>query len=724
MSLEQGSRLGPYEIDSQAGAGGMGEVYKATDTRLHRTVAIKVLPGNVAGATEFRERFQREAKAISSLNHPNICTLYDVGHDNGIDYLVMEYLEGETLDQRLKRGKLDQSEALEIATQITSALQTAHRRGLVHRDIKPGNIILTKSGAKLLDFGLAKLQTNIVTDMGGDTVATPVTGAGAIVGTLQYMSPEQMEGKDADSRSDIFSLGATIYEMLTGERAFSGDSQASLVGSVMRQVPRDISEIRPGCPKTLDRIINKCLEKDPDERWQTAKDLHDELIWAESIDLDTGSSSAGSSRMRWQLRAAFVLVVIVAAISTYLWIKVENEKERVELAKQEAIKGQKFLSDVLTSSVPHGFGDETTVLDIIDAAREKLDGAFPDEPELEAELRQSIGYAYDNLGHHKEAKQELNRAAILYEQNFGVTDDRTLDLLSDLNMISRFLGDNQACVEITSKQEKAIKQRFGEMSREANLARQSSAVALERAGRVNEAAAKAEKAWRGFQAEGTDTTEILWSKSQFAWLQLRSGRTQSAAELAAEVFSKSKAVFGESGPETNDARSLLAATFITQGKIDSAKALYGYRIVPDTFGIEHVFQGKFDLNTNHFQLLVFFEEWCPFSRLAMIQLARVDRQYRQFGITTCGMTRVNRSATDEKVENYLKELGIDFTVVKENGRSWNYFSCAGTPSIRILADGYLIWEKGSYTGDAIAVPLLEGMVLAAQDNQPSKSRLN
>jgi len=222
VALQPSTRLGPYEIVSAIGAGGMGEVYRARDTRLDRTVAIKVLPEHLANP-QLRERFEREAKAISSLSHPHICPLYDVGHEGGIDYLVMEYLEGETLAHRLKKGALPTDQVLQYAIQVTGALDTAHRHGVIHRDMKPGNIMLTKTGAKLLDFGLAKMRaTEPAAGMTAlPTQTTPLTGEGAILGTLQYMAPEQLEGAEADARTDIFAFGAVIYEMAAGRKAFA-----------------------------------------------------------------------------------------------------------------------------------------------------------------------------------------------------------------------------------------------------------------------------------------------------------------------------------------------------------------------------------------------------------------------------------------------------------------------------------------------------------------------
>src|SRR5882672_9905755 len=282
MPLAPGTKLGPYEILTPLGAGGMGEVYRARDTRLERTVAIKVLPPHLSDDATLRQRFEREAKAISSLNHPHICVLHDVGRQDGTDFLVMEYLEGETLAKRLEKGPLSLAQVLQFGIQIADALDKAHRNGVVHRDLKPGNIMLTPSGAKLLDFGLAKAAVPLAagaTLTAAATRTTPVTQQGTIVGTFQYMSPEQVEGKELDGRSDIFSLGAVLYEMLTGQRAFQGKSQLSVASAILEKEPAPISIAKPMTPPALDHSINKCLAKVPDERWQSASDLASELKW-------------------------------------------------------------------------------------------------------------------------------------------------------------------------------------------------------------------------------------------------------------------------------------------------------------------------------------------------------------------------------------------------------------------------------------------------------------
>ena len=323
MALAAGARLGPYEIHSALGAGGMGEVYKARDTRLDRTVAIKILPESLAADPQFRDRFDREARTISQLDHPHICALYDVGEHNGTAYLVMQYLEGETLADRLKTGALALDQALRCAIEIADALDKAHRAGITHRDLKPGNIMITKAGAKLLDFGLAKLRGPAAPiSMSGMTrLATPMpqTALGTILGTVHYMAPEQVEGREADARADIWALGVVIYEMVTGRRPFDGDSAASVIGAILKDSPPEISSREPLAPPMLDHVVGRCLVKDPEDRWQSARDVTTELAW-----IAAGGSAIAAPRIpdrsrrreraAWIVAALFGLATVAAAV--------------------------------------------------------------------------------------------------------------------------------------------------------------------------------------------------------------------------------------------------------------------------------------------------------------------------------------------------------------------------------------------------------------------------
>jgi eukaryotic-like serine/threonine-protein kinase len=324
MALNAGTRLGPFEIVTVLGAGGMGEVYRAKDTRLGLDVAIKILPASISADPIAKQRFEREAKTISGLNHPNICVLYDVGSQDCVDYLVMECLEGQTLAARLQKGRLPCNDVLKIAIEITDALAHAHRVGLVHRDLKPSNIMLTKAGAKLMDFGLAKPSVlNPVAGtsgplFSGETLTTmrspgsPITCAGAMVGTIPYMSPEQIEGKEADARSDIFAFGAVLYEMTTGRRAFEGKSQLSIAAAILQKEPTPVAAIQPTSPPPLNYIISTCLTKDPEERFQTVHDVKLQLNWlAQSAAVSSAPKTDARSRV-WAVAIGSALIVALA----------------------------------------------------------------------------------------------------------------------------------------------------------------------------------------------------------------------------------------------------------------------------------------------------------------------------------------------------------------------------------------------------------------------------
>ena len=293
-------------------------MYRATDTRLERTVAIKVLPEHLASDPQRWERFEREAKAVSSLNHPHICTLHDVGEQDGVHYLVMELVEGETLQQRLEKGRLPLDQALEYAIQIADALDKAHRQGVVHRDLKPGNIMITKSaGVKLLDFGLAKLkgdaaEVSPLSQMPTQDPSAPLTAEGTIIGTLQYMAPEQLEGKEADARTDLFAFGSVVYEMVTGKKAFEGASQASLVGAIMNSQPQSMSALEAMTPPAFDYLVRTTLAKDPDDRWQTAHDVMGQIKWIVEGGTQVGIPAPVAGQRRKKQRLAWSLVALLA----------------------------------------------------------------------------------------------------------------------------------------------------------------------------------------------------------------------------------------------------------------------------------------------------------------------------------------------------------------------------------------------------------------------------
>ena len=346
MALDSGARLGHYEVISPLGAGGMGEVYKARDPRLNRTVAVKVLPVHITERAELRERFEREARAIAAFNHPHICVVHDVGRHDEIDFLVMEYLEGETLADRIARGPLPFDQLLTYGMQIADALDKAHRHGVTHRDLKPGNIMVTKSGVKLLDFGLAKMQAPVATFGSASIVPTiataapqPLTVQGTILGTLQYMAPEQLEGKEADARSDIFAFGAVLYEMATGRRAFEGKSQVSLMAAILEHDPPPVSTLQSLSPPRFDDVVRICLAKNPDERWQSAADLVHELKLAGRPEKTATTTSKGTSRLERLLWGAALTAAVIAGVAAYWAVSIQEDPAKVSFEVRANMPG-------------------------------------------------------------------------------------------------------------------------------------------------------------------------------------------------------------------------------------------------------------------------------------------------------------------------------------------------------------------------------------------------
>ncbi|HET7705565.1 MAG TPA: protein kinase [Thermoanaerobaculia bacterium] len=351
MTVSEGTKLGPYEIVAPLGAGGMGEVWRAKDARLDREVAIKILPAGFSADPQLRARFDREAKTISQLNHPNVCSLFDVGHQDGIDFLVMELLDGESLADRLARGALPVDLVLRYGTEIASALGAAHRQGIIHRDLKPGNVMLTRSGAKLLDFGLAKSGPLLVSMPGTSRIADsptehrPLTEQGTLIGTFQYMAPEQLEGQEADARTDIFAFGAVLYEMATGRRAFHGKNKTSLIASIVSGTPVPVSEVAPLTPPALNHIIRKCLEKDPDDRWQSIHDVADQLRWIAEAGSRAGEPAPVLARRRTKLRMAWLLhaaTAILAVAATLGVLRAMKERPRIIRSSIIAPEGTRF----------------------------------------------------------------------------------------------------------------------------------------------------------------------------------------------------------------------------------------------------------------------------------------------------------------------------------------------------------------------------------------------
>jgi serine/threonine protein kinase/tetratricopeptide (TPR) repeat protein len=367
LPFAAGSRLGPFEILGPLGVGGMAEVYKALDTRLKRTVATKVLQSHLTENPDRKFRFQREAQAISRLTHPGICALHDVGHQDGVDFLVMEYLEGGTLASRLQQGHLSSDEVLKIGIEIGEALEWAHHEGIIHRDLKPSNVMLTRTGSKLLDFGLAKVGGGSDSDSSEfptETADASLTDPGTVMGTLPYMAPEQLEGRKADTRTDIFAFGVMLYEMAAGRKPFGGTSKASLIGSILKDEPASITELAPLTPPALDRLIRQCLEKNPDERWHSVHDVVKELKWIRdgakaAVTPVSGTTPVVGPRERtWLIAGTVVAVVLATGVALHPWWRLAGRASGPSGPKRIAVLPFENLGTRETDYFAEGMSDE------------------------------------------------------------------------------------------------------------------------------------------------------------------------------------------------------------------------------------------------------------------------------------------------------------------------------------------------------------------------------
>ncbi len=724
LSANHPRQIGPYTIKRVIASGGMGTVFEALQENPRRPVALKVIKSNLASESAIL-RLEQEAQMLARLRHPGIAQIYAAGtyDDSGSQtpYFAMEYIpNAKGITEYAKDKNLNIREKLVLFLQVGDAVHHGHQRGIVHRDLKPSNILVDSNGhVKIIDFGVAR-----ATDADMKQVAAQ-TDVGQILGTVQYMSPEQFDADphDIDTRSDVYTLGLILYELLSGSMPYAVDSDKifDFATEVREGRTTSLGSKDSSLKGELESIVHKAIQRDRELRYQSAYGLAEDIRRYLAGDAVVARPPGLSYQVQVFARknklvigliaSAFVLLVAGVIVTTSLLFQVDEERQKAELASQKATEGQQFLSDVLTASFPYGYGDKVTVLNILERASQKLNGAFADDPEIEAELRRSLGLAYGKIGHYQEAKREFLTGLALCRKKFGDTHDQTLELLEEISRIYSVIGDKKEKLSVTEEIYGVYLKRYGETDSRTLEQKGYLAGALELNANISSARQASEEAWSGLKQNlGADSSETIYAQSRYAWILLRSGWTDQASEVAGDALASAVRVYEDDNWVVMNAKSSLAAVYIVQNKFDSAKAIYDNQKIPDKFGIERVFQGSFDLDSKPFQLLVFFETWCPFSRQTMADLGKVDRQYNQLGLNITGMTQVNKSAMDEGVNPYLDELGIKFAVLKENGRSWNYFNCEGTPSLRLIYDDYLIWEEGWFT--SLSTQMLEAMAEA------------
>lgn len=727
QSLAEGAEIGQYVIKRTIASGGMGTVYEALQKNPRRPVAVKVIKAALANPSMIR-RLEYEAQVLARLSHPGIARIYEAGtydvDGRPVPFFAMEYIaNAKNILEYAAEKNLSIRDRLELFLQVCDAVHHGHQRGIVHRDLKPSNILVDSNGrTRVIDFGVAKATD---TDMRQAAVQTEY---GQIIGSVQYMSPEQFDADphDIDTRSDVYALGLILYELLSGTLPYATDSgkifdfatevrQGKLapIGSKNRSLRGDI-----------EAIVCKALQKDRENRYQSAFGLAQDIRRFLSGEAVIARRSGFLYQFRVIARrnktvtglvaGVFVLLLVGIITTTSLLVEVNQERQKAEIATEKATAGQEFLSRILTSAFPPGWGDKITVLGVLDRASQMLTGAFPEEPEIEAGLRASLGQAYMNLGHWESSLRELKTALGLSASALGETHEKTIDIRYDLSVLYSILGNRSAGLDNARSIEAALAELYGPADIKVLDARGDVASYLQKNGRLKEARQLSKEIWDDLRERlGADSAQTLYEQMRYAWFLMESGQTDNARETARDAYDRvMRQASSENQTMVRRAKSCLAAVYIVNHEIDSAEALYGEFKAPEKFGIEHTFQGNFDLESKPFQLLIFFETWCPYSHQAMLRVEEVNRQYGQFGLNVLGLTNITMSSSQEEVDRYLAENKISFATFKENGRSWNYYGCDGTPSIRLLYRGYLIWEYVYPATDRIPTQMLEALVAA------------
>jgi thiol-disulfide isomerase/thioredoxin len=720
-------RIGSYVIKREIASGGMGTVFEALQENPRRPVAVKVIKESLASESAVG-RLEYEAQILARLRHPGIAQIYEAGwfedRCSRVPFFAMEYIpNARSITSYAEDRQLDHRQRLELFLQVCDAVHHGHQRGAVHRDLKPSNILVDSSGrVRVIDFGVARAIDADTKRAGADTEY------GRLVGSVLYMSPEQFDADphDIDTRSDVYALGVVLYELLTGTLPYQTKS-----GSVF-----DIAhEVRHGQPVPLssrgrelrgdvEAIVHKAHQKDRERRYQSAHGLALDIQRFLAGDAVTAHAPGFSYQLLVFARrnraliggvaAAFVLLAASTVITAFLLVRVDAERERAEIESRKATAGREFLTEVLASAVPPGYGDTTTVADVLDTASERVDGAFPDDPEVEAEIQSSLGQGYLSVSHWRAAREHLREALGLRRQALGPSHDKTIQSMVALLRLYQITDDRQAELELSRELDQVLTERYGNESEDVLSVRSSIASHLEGLGELE---AAVEAAHESLQAHrrvfGNDAEATVHDQSQYAWLLMRSGDLEQAKAVARDAVDRSVGRLGRTHWATRAALSALAAIHISQGEIDEAKELYGHRRLPEGYIIEHEFQGSFVPGASPFQLLVFFEEWCPFSQRAIPTLGSIHREYRSTGLEVVGFTQVTRSASNEKVERMLDSSDVEFVTVKEDGRLRNHFGCEGVPSLRLLHEDTLIWEDQGLSSDRIAPSMLEGMARVA-----------
>jgi len=698
-------KIGQYLIKRVIASGGMGMVFEGVQENPRRSVAIKVIKGSDVSEKAV-SRLKYEAQMLARLRHPGIAEIFEAGtyEESGttVPFFAMEYIpNAKTITEYARGKKLSVDERLELFLQVCEAINFGHRKGIVHRDLKPDNILVdSHNRVRIIDFGLA-----CATD--SDLRLTHVqTEVGQIVGSLQYMSPEQFEAdsSDLDIRSDVYSLGVVLYELLSGSLPYdlSAKKVYEIACIVREKETRSLSKSGIKVANEINIILQKCLRKDREMRYQTAYGLEQDIRRYLSGDAIVARPASLAYQMKIFTRknkllvssfaTAFILLIAGVILSTTLLVQVSAERERAVIESEKAKKAHVFLTNIFETAIPIGFGKPVPISRLLDKSTKMLEDAFPDDPEIESDIRRSLGLGYFNLSKFNEAREHLSYALSLRKQTLGDLHPKTKISLEDLRELNSLTGDFRDYLANCKELCRIDSVNFGTRN-ENTLSSQLSVVGgLERLGRISDALELTMEIRESCLREYPDNIKQLNQVDRnLSWLLLQSGRLDEAERLARENFEVATTKIEDSW-YAESSKSCLAAALISQGKLDEAAQLYGnFPTYPD-LDREYDMQGQFDQSESDVHLIAFWEEWCPYCDRMMEKLEKLYRKYRNYGIDVVGVTNLWKPSTRKDGEKFLEDHNISFPIIKEGGKAFDHFNCDGVPSIRLIYKGNLIWQ--------------------------------
>lgn len=717
-------KIGQYQIRRLIGTGGMGSVYEGVQQNPRRSVAIKVINAKVHNK-EAASRLLFEAQLLARLHHPGIAEIYEAGtytvDGDELPYFAMEYIPNpKSITSYANEKELGTREKLELFAEVCDAVHHGHQRSIIHRDLKPANILVDSGGRiRVIDFGIARATDS---DLKQTAMQTEV---GQLVGSAAYMSPEQFEADphDIDIRSDVYTLGVVLYELLSGAMPYDAKSKSIFEVALLIKDERPplMGTIDPSLKGELEIIVDKALQKDRDQRYESAHGLAADIRrFLSGAAIAAKPPSFGYQFQVFARRnravvglAAVVLVLLVAGISatSWLYLSVSEERARAEAEGQSAMRARDFLTGAIRSFAPPGFDPLPGVGEMCDKAAAELDGAFPGSPETEADVRMALAEAYWRLLRIGEAELHFSKAIDLRTASLGVDHSKTLKSMRRLRRLYSVHAMHAKMLELSREILQICESSFGPSDDRTMNARFYLVYAHEMADGAAIAALKAEELIQYCQLTyGADHENTADVKQNYAWLLMQAGRLDESLSQARSSYERAERIYPKESDGWVVAQEVLAAALLASGKQEEAKELYGHKKLPDVVDVEHTFQGSYTPHDSDITILVFWETWCPYSQRTVPKLDQVYRQYKEFGVDVVGITRVSRSATNESVQDFIREKNLTIPIVKETGRMWDYFGATGTPFVCVTHDDELVWKGTVSSPEEFSKRIIEGML--------------